>query len=109
MGKTLKFFFKVMRPSAYKFSMLQCLVFSYINPANHAPGVQRATFMRPTTQVSSIGLISLLLNYALLIFYFNLTFLKIPPGISSVSNSPKQLTAKVDTGKQMHTISKDEA
>ena len=59
------------------FSMLQCLVFHYINPANHAPGAQRvhsmgviyshrlkifflqcfSEFMRPTTQVSGILLI----------------------------------------------------
>ena len=29
-----------MRPTAYKLGMKQCLVVPYINPANHAPGVQ---------------------------------------------------------------------
>ena len=32
-----------MRTSAYIFSVLQCLVFPYINHANHAPGVQRTS------------------------------------------------------------------
>ena len=73
-----------MRPSAYIFSMLQCIVFPFINPANHDPGVQighcmgvicsirlvikenlkkifTETCMRLTTQVSSIGSMSLLL------------------------------------------------
>ena len=29
-----------MRPTAYIFSMEQCLVVTYINPANHAAGLQ---------------------------------------------------------------------
>ena len=29
-----------MRPTAHIFSMLQCVVVPYINPANDAPGVQ---------------------------------------------------------------------
>ena len=29
-----------MRPRAYIFSMYQCLVVSYINPASQAPGAQ---------------------------------------------------------------------
>ena len=39
-GKTLGIFSETMRPTAYIFSMLQCLVVLYINPANHTPGVQ---------------------------------------------------------------------
>ena len=41
MGKTSKIIFsETMRPRAYIFSMYQCLVVPYINPANHAPGAQ---------------------------------------------------------------------
>ena len=29
-----------MRPTAYIFSMQQCVVVPYLNPANQAPGVQ---------------------------------------------------------------------
>ena len=41
MGLTSKVFFsETMRPTAYIFSMSQCLVVLYVNPANQAPGVQ---------------------------------------------------------------------
>ena len=41
-GKKLKtiFFSENMRPTAYIFSMYQCLVVPYINPANQALGLQ---------------------------------------------------------------------
>ena len=29
-----------MKPPAYEFSLVQCLVFAYVNPANHVSGVQ---------------------------------------------------------------------
>ena len=41
-GKSFKkiFFSESMRPTPYRFGVLQFLVVTYINPANHAPGVR---------------------------------------------------------------------
>ena len=86
--KTLEIIFsKAMRPLAYIFSILQCIVFPYVNPVNRAPGVRIGHSMgvifyhrlvikktlkifsetiRLTTQVSSIGSLSLLFCYTFL-------------------------------------------
>ena len=39
-GNPVKIFSETMKPTASIFSMLQCKVVHYVNPANHAPGVQ---------------------------------------------------------------------
>ena len=40
MGTNLKIFSETMRPTAYIFSMYQCLVVPYLTSANQAPGLQ---------------------------------------------------------------------
>ena len=45
-GKSLKkIFTEAMRPIAYIFSQLQCLVVPYIDPANQVPGVRTGLAM----------------------------------------------------------------
>ena len=78
------------------FSILECLLISYINPANHTPGVQIGHSMgviyshrlviktlskifsetiRITTQVSGIDLLSLLLE----VYYFTALLINFSP------------------------------